>query len=209
MFSFKLILSLASISLIYTADVVIHKNEMPDDMRLNAIRIASDEIDAKHDDLTVAKSLKQKFDQAYGPYWICFVAESYAFDLTPKSNTYLYFSRGNKAVVLFKSAEEGEKQIVADLRKLKVSNISIEFNYMNTTMKDQAITTTLLAISSFDGFFEVAQNISLTFDSVYGKYWQAFIGPDKSSYSYFRYSPKDFISIILSGTRVQIYKAPC
>jgi len=84
----------------------IHYVNMNVDMKDDALRIAQVAMEKK-DDLAMAHDIKQKFDEKYGKYWHCQVADQVlpALSFSPKLNHCITFDLGSKRIILFKAAE--------------------------------------------------------------------------------------------------------
>ncbi|MFH4978100.1 hypothetical protein AB6A40_004809 [Gnathostoma spinigerum] len=56
------------------------------------------------DQSQIARVLKEKFDEAYGPSWNCIVGNSFGSYISHRTNNFIHFYIDNIAVLLYKSS---------------------------------------------------------------------------------------------------------
>jgi len=76
--------------------------EMPDDMRDDAIREASNAAEHKDSEKEISKAIKKYFDNKYQPCWNCVVGKSFSGHVSYQAKHFIFFYVKQIAVLLYK-----------------------------------------------------------------------------------------------------------
>jgi hypothetical protein len=95
---------IAFIGLTYSVDIVIHENELSNDMEEHAIGKALLAFEELKTDKLVAKYLTNEMNIRFGKQLMCFVGMSYnpVFDVEHQIKNLIWFSYKQKPISLFK-----------------------------------------------------------------------------------------------------------
>lgn len=71
-------------------------------MKAEAIKEAKYAADTMKIENKIAKHIKEKFDEKYGPNWHCVVGKNFASYTSYESKHYIFFYEGQLAILLYK-----------------------------------------------------------------------------------------------------------
>ncbi|KAK9971121.1 hypothetical protein ABG768_027013 [Culter alburnus] len=82
--------------------IEIHKSDMSDEMQLEALQVALLAVNMYEKESDIATNIVKEFDRKHGLTWQCIVG-SFGFYVRNKSNSYIFFSVGDKNILLFRT----------------------------------------------------------------------------------------------------------
>ena len=85
------------------ASVTIGVVDMSQEQFDMAVQVAKEGLDQNDVDVDVAKYIKRKFDEIYGPIWMAVVGDSYGLFVTHQMSNFAHFYVNSKAIVLFRA----------------------------------------------------------------------------------------------------------
>lgn len=81
---------------------VIKRTDMVDEMLDYAIEVSFEGMKLYELEVDIARYIKQKFDQRFGPVWMVIVGSNFGSFVTHQAQHFAYFYIGQKAILLFK-----------------------------------------------------------------------------------------------------------
>ena len=82
---------------------IIKNSDMTEDMKQDAINVATKAIDSYNIEKDIACYIKKEFDRKHNPTWHCIVGRNFGSYVTHETKHFIYFYLGQIAVLLFKS----------------------------------------------------------------------------------------------------------
>ncbi|KAF7260289.1 hypothetical protein EG68_03177 [Paragonimus skrjabini miyazakii] len=80
----------------------VKSTDMPDEMREEVLKIASDALKSSDVEKDIAGNLKASLDQKYGPNWHCVVGKHFGSKVSHEAGSFLFFYIGNRAFQVYK-----------------------------------------------------------------------------------------------------------
>jgi len=186
--------------------ITIKVNDAPPTMKDMAMAIVQQGMMAKDNYETITKTLAEKLSVPFGKNWNAIMGplETVMQISYPKTGL-LWFTYGTIQIVLFKAAHYTQMDLLQEARMLTVAHAVVTESHLDEAMKTHAITIALNAIKTMNTFYDVARNISNSFNTFHGDYWQTFVGPMIDD-SFQTYNKGQYISFTIGYIKIVLFK---
>ena len=82
---------------------VIKNADLSEDMQQDAVDFATQALEKYDIEKDIAAYIKKEFEKKYNPTWQCIVERNFENYVTHETKNFIYFYRGQVAILLFKS----------------------------------------------------------------------------------------------------------
>lgn len=144
----------------------------------------------------------------YGTHWGVVVGSpEYGMAIDAENGTLCVVEVDRTKVAIYKTSKLTETDLIESPFKSNAHSVVINTD-MSTKMKESAFTVAMRAFGDkkLNSFDKIAKNVSDTFDVLYGKYWQCFVGPLGAKHR-FRYVKGTRIALQLGEAQVDLFRS--